>query len=957
MKKLLTAFAVFALLSSVAFAQTATADIYGTVVLPDGSAIPGVAVTLTGDNIGQKTTVTSEEGNFRFLRLPPGTYQLKFELEGFRTVINKGIRLYVGKNKNLNIVMETSQIREEIVITGKTGAVDVRKTTVGVNITKEMLTSLPTARNPWTILNLVPGMMLDREDVGGNESGQQSSFYGLGASDDDTTWNVDGANITDPSAIGAAPGYLNTNSYEEMQVTLGSNDITAQTGGTQLNFVSKRGGNRYSGDFHLYVEDEAWEMTQDLPESITDRGWGSPGIQRLYQYGVNFGGPIIKDKLWFFGSYGIQDIHSRTIVQTEDSTWLEGKYLKLDFQFGNTSGHVQYSADTKKKWGRTAIGAASQDPGTTWDQNGPGAVFLGSLQQVMGNLMLNVKFAYTDGGFSLDPKANEINPATGHQEGTDWYYYQTPSLYWGGSTYYYTTNRNSLNLSLDGNYFAEGVLGGDHEIRFGVDYYTATTTSQTLYPNQRILMVWDKSDPNLYKELWWVADGLFDVGFKRMSFYLSDTATFGKLTANVGVRYDKESGSHNATTAPGLTFNGTPIFSSYLGDLAVPGRDIDTSFNVISPRISLTYDINGDGKNVVKASFARYGSQSGNNLAAFLWTVGPREIDVFWADDGDSVVEWGEWSEDPADWLWWNIDELDPYATESSNVFDPDFNSPILNELTLSFEKALGDDVALAVNAYYKKRTNLQWTKGLFTDTGALDSKDNWYVGGTYTFASGKTSDYYLRYARPNASYRTNHGSGNYTEYKALQLVFSKKLANGWMLDASFTYSDWTSKSDVAETYDMTNFDYWEGGVVAPESGGSGITGIYVNARWQFKLSGLYQLPWGINVTGVLQAREGYVIPYYEQVYRPGIGWTEMYEPDKKFGDDRLPTFWMLNLGLEKSFKVSDTTTATLFVDGYNITNNAITMKVNARLGTSTTDDILRVLNPGVFQFGVRVSF
>ena len=133
-----------------------------------------------------------------------------------------------------------------------------------------MLTSLPTARNPWTILNLVPGMMLDREDVGGNESGQQSSFYGLGADSDDTTWNVDGANITDPSAIGAAPSYMNTNSYEEMQVTMGANDITAQTGGTQLNFVTKRGGNRYSGDFHLYVEDEAWEMTQDLPQSILD---------------------------------------------------------------------------------------------------------------------------------------------------------------------------------------------------------------------------------------------------------------------------------------------------------------------------------------------------------------------------------------------------------------------------------------------------------------------------------------------------------------------------------------------------------------------------------------------------------------------------------------------------------------------------------------------------------------
>jgi hypothetical protein len=192
--------------------------------------------------------------------------------------------------------METTQLKEVIEVKGQASAVDTRKTTVSVNVSKEMIQSLPTARNPWTVMNLVPGMMMDREDVGGAESGQQSSMFGHGASDDDTTWNVDGANITDPSAIGAAPGYLNVNAYEELQITLGNNDITAQTGGVQLNFVSKRAGNRYGGDFHLYVEDEAWEMTQDLPDYYVARGWNSPGINRLYQDGVNFGGPIVKDK-------------------------------------------------------------------------------------------------------------------------------------------------------------------------------------------------------------------------------------------------------------------------------------------------------------------------------------------------------------------------------------------------------------------------------------------------------------------------------------------------------------------------------------------------------------------------------------------------------------------------------------------------------------------------------------
>jgi hypothetical protein len=966
MKKLLVAFAAIAMLSSLVFGQAAGADIYGTVVLPDGSAIPGVAVSLTGDVIGAKTTVTSEEGNFRFLKLPPGIYQLKFELEGFKTVINKGIRLYVGKNKMLNIQMETSTIREEVVITGQTGAVDVRKTTVGVNITQEMLTSLPTARNPWTILNLVPGMMLDREDVGGNESGQQSAFYGLGSSDDDTTWNIDGANITDPSAIGAAPAYLNTNTYEEMQVTMGANDIGAQTGGTQLNFVTKRGGNRYSGDFHLYVEDEAWEMKQDLPQSIIDHGWGSPGVFRLYQYGINFGGPIMKDKLWFFGSYAIQDIHSRTIAQTEDTTWLLGGYAKIDFQFGNTSGMFHFSYDAKLKWGRTWIGAANQSPETTWDQTGPGSVYLGSVQHVMGNLMLNAKFAYTDGGFTLNPKANSDNwmqEIKNGAVGPDWYYYRTPSYWWEGGCEYYTTNRNTLNLSLDGNYFLEGTLGGDHEIRFGVDYYTADTTSQSIEPNYRRLWIWDRNDPHGYKEIWWICETAFDVGFKRVSFYLSDTVTFGKLTANIGIRYDKETGSHNEATAPPLLFNGsTPIFTNYLGALTAPAKDIDADFTVISPRVSLTYDITGDGKNVVKASFARYGGQSGNSLASFQWTVGWREIDVYWDDkNGDLKLDWGEWSEDPADWLWWGIDEKDPYATDSPNTFDPDYNSPMLTEITVAFEKALGDDIAVALNLFYKKTTNLTWSRGYFVDKAAgiyeLETAANWYMAGTYVFQDGSSKPWYERYARPNATYRTNYSSDRYNLYKAIQFVFSKKLAGGWMLDASFTYSDWKRHYDPSQEYDHTNLDFYQDAVVAPASGGSGVTGIYVNSRWQFKLSGLYQLPWGINITGVFQAREGYIVPYHELFYRgSGLSWTNMYEAGKKMGDDRLPTFWMLNLGLEKTFKISDTTTCTLFVDGYNITNNAIELKVEPLIG-SAKGEIQRILNPGLFQFGVRVSF
>jgi hypothetical protein len=162
---------------------------------------------------------------------------------------------------------------------------------------------------------------------------------------------------------------------------------------------------------------------------------------------------------------------------------------------------------------------------------------------------------------------------------------------------------------------------------------------------------------------------------------------------------------------------------------------------------------------------------------------------------------------------------------------------------------------------------------------------------------------------------------------------------------------------EKSEHFNLNNFDFFNEAVVAPESGGSGYTGIYVNSRWMFKLSGLYQLPWGLNLSAVLQSREGYVIPYRIRVGLPGgLGYTYFYEGGKKFGDDRLPNFTYLNLGLEKVFKISDTTNATLFVDWYNVTNAQATLKLENTIGTYK-DEVQVVTNPGIFQFGIRVNF
>lgn len=961
MKRFIYLIIISVIFSLSTFSQADSSDIYGTVVLPNGNPLQGVLVTLTGDMIGKIIAVTSKEGNFRFLKLPPGNYKLKFQLIGFKDLVRKGIRLFLGKNLNLTFQMDVATIKNELAIKAGTGIIDTKKATIGVNIPKEAIQSLPTSRNPWTLVNLIPGIMIDREDVGGNESGQQSNFYGHGSSMNNTTWTVDGANITDPSADGSSSFYMNVNSHEELQITLGANDILTQTGGVQLNFVTKRAGNHLSGEFHLYAEDESWEMNQKLPISISEKNLVSPGIIRLYQYGFNLGGPILKDKTWFFGSWAVQDIHSRTIAGNDDSTWLTSGYGKLSFHFGKTFIEFFLHHDNKIKSGRTSLGAANQDFNSLWEQSGQGYLYSGSFQQVIGNFMLNAKIIYNENGFTLDPRGSDPDEE-GHNSGNDWLYYYSPSRYDAGSKEHYITDRDSLNFSVDGNYFKENIFGGDHEIRFGVDYYSADTTSTILYPNQRIAMIQIKDDPQYYQELWLIPDSKYDMNFRRISFYLSDTATFGKLCVNLGIRYDREKGKLNGCTQrafswyePGSLFHGScpPEVNSYLREITVPDLDVPIGWTTLSPRLSAAYNLTGNGKNVLKLAVARYGSRSGNYLASNLFPE--REINVRWYDTNYDLVP-NYYEVDFSDWTYWNVDNIDYDLGVSRNQYDQYFSSPLLDEGIVTFEKELKEDLGISITLFFKKRHNLIAERGIMSD-GSVETKENWYLLGDFSHPNSTVVPLYGRYEKPVGTYFTNLDKG-YDRYLAFQLVVTKKLSDKWMMDGSFIYMDWRKFRFEDETLDLNNFNYFNGGVVAPVSSGSGLSGIYGNSRWQFKLSGLHKLHFGFNFSYVFLAREGYVIPYYSWVYisEGDVGWTKMYESGKKFGDDRLPVFWILNLAVEKDFKISDNIRATVFINAYNLTNNSTTLKVNPVLGDSQ-DEIEHILNSGIFQFGLRITF
>ena len=203
--------ALLAMAAVPAFAQLQTGDLYGTVNDEQGQALPGVTITLTGVGAPQ-IQVTDEGGSFRFLNLYPGTYAVKAELEGFSPIEYPDIAVRVGGRPELQITLNAA-ISDTITVTGESPLLDERRVNQGSNVSTVELDKVPTARDPWSLLSQAPGVLVDRINVGGNESGQQSSFLGMGSGSRDNTFAIDGVILTDMNAVGGSATYFDFGAF------------------------------------------------------------------------------------------------------------------------------------------------------------------------------------------------------------------------------------------------------------------------------------------------------------------------------------------------------------------------------------------------------------------------------------------------------------------------------------------------------------------------------------------------------------------------------------------------------------------------------------------------------------------------------------------------------------------------------------------------------------------------
>jgi len=311
----LTAVALLAIAFPVA-AQVQTGSILVRVTDAQGAAVPGVAVTLSSPVLvsGTMSGVTDTGGVNRFPSLQPGVYSVKLELQGFRTVVRETVQVVVGQTVPLDMQLSVATVAETVTVTGASPVVDTTTANTSVNLGEQLLQGTPGGRDIWSLVEYkVPSLLITRPDVGGTSGGLQGVFNARGTTSAQNTSYLNGINVGDPAAIGAAGFYYDFDAFDDIQVSTGAHDITVPTSGVFLNMVTKSGGDRWAGRTTFAWLGDATQ-TQNIDDELLRYGFRpqANSVDFVSDINVSFGGPLIARRLRMFGSFRDWRVHVNT---------------------------------------------------------------------------------------------------------------------------------------------------------------------------------------------------------------------------------------------------------------------------------------------------------------------------------------------------------------------------------------------------------------------------------------------------------------------------------------------------------------------------------------------------------------------------------------------------------------------------------------------------------------------
>ncbi|MDG1481390.1 MAG: TonB-dependent receptor [Myxococcota bacterium] len=740
-----------------ALAVELTGQIRGQVTDADGLPVPGAAITVSSPKMqGTMEQQSDAEGRYRFINLPPGEYTITVQRSGFAPS-TRTARISAGGTVTLNLVI-SSETAEEMVITGDRPTVDVTTTQSGLNMSKEVLRDIPNAgRDYQSAAQRAPGVV-----GGGNPNMRGGLSYG-------NQIHIDGVNTTDPST-NTFSANMNFDAIEEIEVITGGMDAEyGKALGGIINIITRSGGNEFEGDFQVLYDSTATRIYTPLPDENPDEDPENTSLMMA----ANVGGPLIKDKLWFFTSlqgnfnnstaFVPEEVRRPEPMQTEN--W-RSAYLFGKLTWRPSSAHriwVQGQADP------TRIENASRDIYTLpsaeyyWQQGGwlgsighnwtPNSAILVESQVYAQNSYLGFmpdawrdceKFDGT--GYCTDNFSNDYGP---------WLANDPDGFSYGTFPYAYESARNRYSLNSKATFFFDAL--GSHQARIGVQAEVLNSSSS--YPGQEYGI-----------EYWSYTTSPDDLAsYVPTQRYVYDSNQASEFTGTLVSWYvqDVWNPHPRLTVRPGVRFD----YGNFNDDI---GNSVYSTL-VAAPRLGAAYDLSGDGRTRIHAYYGRFYDPGFLEISSLL-AKSQGGYDIY---DWDARAE--QWSDTPSSGS----------AADLFLVHD-DLRTPYSDEFDIGVEKDLGDGWAMGVTMTYEETHNL-WE----------DDEVNliWNEEGTNVIGSrdGSGTTYY-RLRTPDEAF---------SQYTSLELQANKQFNEKWGMISSYTWSRAYGmfRNDVSQGLASYSFD------------------------------------------------------------------------------------------------------------------------------------------------------
>jgi hypothetical protein len=933
---------------STAGAQRQTGSLAGKVVDERSEPLPGVTVTLSGPALqGTLSFVTTESGAYRFPALSPGAnYVITCELAGFNKLVQEGIAITVGKTTTIDLTLTQAALSEEVTIVAPTPAVDVTSTKVSVTLTRALLDSIPMSRDIWEIVNSVPGSILGdiRYSVSHGSDFTQSRH------------TLDGVTMNDPSTLYPLMK-INPDIIEEIEVELDAHPAeVGGVAGASINIVTSSGGNKIHGTTNLYYFNKSFVDKNFTREQLDTLKVTQPTLDRAtLDTSFALGGPVLKDRLWFFVNGGYLNKLLTVLGFPEDVTNKEYNAMaKLTFRMSKNlklmayANYFYYYNDKLGAGQWTATDAVQTDSQPTitlnfqlnWILNQNAFLDLRALRITRDMTEKNKR----------SPAHATIDRGTGMTTGG-----QTLNEYY--KRYRPLVLQGSLTL------FKDSFLGGNHEFKTGAEVEW-TWTARGAWNEEPITeytwfgspYYWGGNVGRFTAHAYPIKKGDQEYSTEdiKYGFYAQDSFTIGRLTLNIGARYDSQRGSFpaqkSAETPYWLWLNPTFFSAAEYPEV----KDI-VVWNTFSPRFGLVFDLFGKGKTIAKASINRYHFtlmdvffQDSNpnrfSSISYNWTDNNRDGKL---DLGDTFIETtrsgrGNW---------------DPRLN-----FSPDYHSPFTDEITLGIDHELLPSFKLGISFIYKTQDNINKTIERNRDTNwakTFTVNDPGY-DGVFGTGDDQKLTVYDRTAPFVDNYNTNLPEA-WKKYRGLEFIFEKRMSSKWQLLGSITLSKSWGTSGLLRAGDASIYGFSTPNALINNEGR-----LDLDRPLQIKLQGSYQLPYGINISGFFVHMSGDTYTRSVSVYAP-LFKTYVTVKTEPRGTRRYPSWNRLDLRLEKEFALGDFGRLGVYIDAYNALNAANITTATSFHGYIEQNGTFRVSPtwktvsatsvPRVIKLGLRFTF